>query len=72
MNRPVGLLRDLPCYVLLACGLAALGFAASAAVILVATVRRRRPGGELATELAVEGALFASGPVALAATYLLG
>ena len=51
---------------------AAIGFAFAAAVILVATLRRRRPGGELATELAVEGALFASGPVAFAATYLLG
>jgi len=51
---------------------AAIGFAFGAAVILVATLRRRRPGGELATELAVEGALFASGPVAFAATHLLG
>ncbi|MHC4250459.1 MAG: 4-hydroxy-3-methylbut-2-enyl diphosphate reductase [Planctomycetota bacterium] len=51
---------------------AAASIAASAALILVPTVRRRRPGDALAVELAIQTALLAAGPAALAAARLWG
>lgn len=48
---------------------ASLGFAFSGAIILLATMRPRRPGGSLALELAIQTALLAAGPVALLAVH---
>ncbi|MHC5056460.1 MAG: 4-hydroxy-3-methylbut-2-enyl diphosphate reductase [Planctomycetota bacterium] len=51
---------------------AAAGIAAAGALVLAATHKRRRPGDALGVELAIQIALLATGPVALAAARLSG
>jgi 4-hydroxy-3-methylbut-2-enyl diphosphate reductase len=50
---------------------AAAGIAASGLLVLATTIRRRKPGDALGVELAIQAALIAAGPVALAAARLL-
>ena len=48
------------------------GLAVSGALVFIITLRRRRLGDALGVEIAIQTALLAAGPVALAAEYLGG